>query len=536
MKKRTIITALTAVLTGITAAGTPLAAALPTAIVAEAANEQTCSAGGFEYSYVPGSDTAKVTKYTGTDTNLIIPPWVLTPEGWKTVTEIGSYFVHDTTVAPGSRYPSLRPLVSLTSVIIPAAVTRIDDNAFWNCTTLQNVGFCSDLLYIGARAFAKCSGITQLYFPSSFLSVDLEAFCECEGLTSLEIRGVCSLMGGSFSDCISLNSVQLNANCHASDGAFNGCTSLDTINGVCPWNKSAYTNYHAEPRFTTNQTIRSIYLNCFSDSSRVKFNDDYCTALCDYVVSTETKPWMKDALKARQLFQWVCDHCHFEPNNANFHKFENQDYSSVFLSYGLYGEGESVCAGYSKAYSMLLSAAGIESYLVRSDLNALGIANNDVEYWGGTGHMWNMVKIGGKYYQCDVSNADTSGRGFECFLLSDQKMLTDIHNNWYKPTKVADHCAHPYLTYDEAAGRAALSQCTTTYTDTNHDGIRDNDYNLNGSYTTADLTYVAATAPFFNNGFVLNNNSLSIFLNYLVAANLSPADVRNLAVNGYHII
>ena len=49
MKKRTIITALTAVLTGITAAGTPLAAALPTAIVAEAANEQTCSAGGFEY-------------------------------------------------------------------------------------------------------------------------------------------------------------------------------------------------------------------------------------------------------------------------------------------------------------------------------------------------------------------------------------------------------------------------------------------------------------------------------------------------------
>jgi hypothetical protein len=447
---------------------------------------------------------------------------------------VDSYFVHDTTVKPGSYYPSLEPLVSLKSVTFPSTITRIEANAFWNCSTIQTLNFSSDLLSIGYRAFEGCNGITQLIFPSSFLSLEEQAFHMCEGLRYLEIQGVSAMMSEAFGSCINLNSVRLNANCHA-DGAFNDCTGLSRINGSTPWNAASYAQYHTEPCFSSNSAIRAIYQNCFADSTNVKFVNDICTALCDYIVSTETKPWMNDALKARQLFQWVINHCHFEPNHYEFGKFNNQDYSSVFMSYALNGEGESVCAGYSKAYSMLLSAAGIESYLVRSDLNALGLANNDVEYWGGTGHMWNMVKIGGKYYQCDVSIGDTSGRGFECFLLSDQKMLSDIHSNWYKPTKIADHGKHPYLTYNEATGRAALNQCTQNYQDSNHDGIFDNDYNLSGSYSIDDLRYVNMTAPYFTNGFVLNNNSVSIFLNYLVLANLSPSDIRTMALNGQHI-
>ena len=430
MKKHTIITALTAVLTGISAAGIPLAAELPTAIVAEAAEEQTFTDGAYEYSYVPGSDSVTVTKYRGSATSISIPAWAYSPEGWKTVTTVDSYFVHDTTVPPGGKYPSLEPLVSLKSVTFPSTITRIEANAFWNCSTIQTLNFSSDLLSIGYSAFESCNGITQLVFSSSFLSIDEMAFHMCEGLRYLEIQGVSAMMRNAFGACINLNSVRLSANCHARDGAFDDCTGLSRINGSTPWNAASYAQYHTEPCFSTNSAIRAIYQNCFADSTNVKFVNDICTALCDYIVSTETKPWMNDALKARQLFQWVIDHCHFEPNHYEFGNFNNQDYSSVFMSYALNGEGESVCSGYSKAYSMLLSAAGIESYLVRSDLNALGLANNDVEYWGGTGHMWNMVKIGGKYYQCDVSNADTSGRGFACFLLSDQRMLKDIHNNW----------------------------------------------------------------------------------------------------------
>ena len=66
MKKRTIITALTAAVTGLSAAAVPLAAELPTAIVAEAASNGT-----FQYS-VSGGEVRRKER--------ILEKWVCTTE------------------------------------------------------------------------------------------------------------------------------------------------------------------------------------------------------------------------------------------------------------------------------------------------------------------------------------------------------------------------------------------------------------------------------------------------------------------------
>ena len=102
---------------------------------------------------------------------------------------------------------------------------------------------------------------------------------------------------------------------------------------------------------------------------------------------------MCDALKARQLHDWLIRHCEYEDeaNGETLDDNENHVASSVFLSYAINtrgsGVGETVCDGFAKAYTMLLSKVGIESYYIGHDL-----------------HVWNLVKIDGKFYHVDVTS------------------------------------------------------------------------------------------------------------------------------------
>lgn len=67
---------------------------------------------------------------------------------------------------------------------------------------------------------------------------------------------------------------------------------------------------------------------------------------------------------------------------------ENQNIASVFLN------GKSVCQGYAEAFQYLLKHSGVQSILVS------GTANNGTKT---EPHAWNLVCIGGKYYQFDVT-------------------------------------------------------------------------------------------------------------------------------------
>lgn len=67
---------------------------------------------------------------------------------------------------------------------------------------------------------------------------------------------------------------------------------------------------------------------------------------------------------------------------------ESQNILSVFLN------GKSVCQGYAEAFQYLLKHSGIQSILVS------GTASNGTETQP---HAWNLVSIGGNYYQFDVT-------------------------------------------------------------------------------------------------------------------------------------
>ena len=73
--------------------------------------------------------------------------------------------------------------------------------------------------------------------------------------------------------------------------------------------------------------------------------------------------------------------------------------------------GEAVCEGYARTAQLLLNLSGIANYIV--------IGESDMTDSGRTGHMWNVVTIGGENYYLDVTwdDIDEQTEGVDgCYL------------------------------------------------------------------------------------------------------------------------
>ncbi|MGN0670121.1 MAG: transglutaminase domain-containing protein [Oscillospiraceae bacterium] len=101
---------------------------------------------------------------------------------------------------------------------------------------------------------------------------------------------------------------------------------------------------------------------------------------------------------------------------------------------------KSVCEGYSKAFSYLCQSVGIECLLV-SGIGTTSLSSGP--------HMWNMVKVDGKWYHMDVTWDDpltTNGKPtlrYDYFLLSEAKIKEDhtIDNTFKIPTATSNYAA-----------------------------------------------------------------------------------------------
>ena len=81
------------------------------------------------------------------------------------------------------------------------------------------------------------------------------------------------------------------------------------------------------------------------------------------------------------------------------YKFTDHDQTA----YGALVEGEAVCAGYARAYQLLLHRAGIDSWTVNGTSKSPSSGQS-------VAHAWNTVKLDGKWYYTDVTWDDQYNR------------------------------------------------------------------------------------------------------------------------------
>ena len=199
--------------------------------------------------------------------HLVIPAKI----GDEEIKEIGRYAFEDCTGLTSVHLPAsltkigycaFRGCTGLTSISLPANLTTIGEYAFYSCTGLTSVHLPANLTEIGEAAFEGCTGLTSLTIdsanakyktegnilynkagttlifaaggltsaniPDTVTTIGVGAFASCTGLTSISLPANLTEIGKyAFYECTGLTSIRLPANlAQIGRGAFYGCEGL----------------------------------------------------------------------------------------------------------------------------------------------------------------------------------------------------------------------------------------------------------------------------------------------------------------------
>jgi hypothetical protein len=119
---------------------------------------------------------------------------------------------------------------TLTQIILPAAVTAIDNYAFQG-TGLTSIVLPEGFMTLGAASFRYCAGLKAIEFPSSVTSLGSSTFSGCFQLKIIVIpNGVTAIGGYTFSECSNLEIVYISSTVATiGNYAFRGCNKLSAI-------------------------------------------------------------------------------------------------------------------------------------------------------------------------------------------------------------------------------------------------------------------------------------------------------------------
>ena len=236
-----------------------------------------------DYTYTISSEKATITKYTGSDTAIILPEKL----GKYPVTAIGENAFKDNktlqTVLCSGAITTLGEhafsgCVSLTTVTLPNALTVIGLYAFDGCTALESIVLPDSVTTIGYRAFANCTKLSSINIPLNWTTVNIwnggDIFKGCVKLTSLTVpEGITAIPNYAFEDCNYLQTITLPSTLTSiGESAFSGCIALNNVTvpiGTTSLGESAFKGCTSLTTITLPDGLTVIGLYAF----------DGCTAL-----------------------------------------------------------------------------------------------------------------------------------------------------------------------------------------------------------------------------------------------------------------
>lgn len=93
------------------------------------------------------------------------------------------------TVKPNKDGVITRCRKDVKEAVIPAGVTKIGAEAFYDCTSLTSVVIPSSVKKIGEDAFEYCKSLSSVEIPSSVTEIGVMAFWGCKALAAVEFGG-----------------------------------------------------------------------------------------------------------------------------------------------------------------------------------------------------------------------------------------------------------------------------------------------------------------------------------------------------------
>lgn len=110
-------------------------------------------------------------------------------------------------------------------------VTKISEDAFFECTDLLSVSIPNTVTSIEVAAFGGCVKLKTIDIPSNVKTIGWGAFQECSTLTTVSIpNSVTSIGGNAFEGCKKLESIIIPSSVTSiGQNAFKGCSNLSSI-------------------------------------------------------------------------------------------------------------------------------------------------------------------------------------------------------------------------------------------------------------------------------------------------------------------
>jgi hypothetical protein len=117
------------------------------------------------------------------------------------------------------------------SYAIPNGVTNLGAFAFSGCIHLTSMTIPNSVATIGGQAFFGCSGLTNVTISDSVTSIGISAFEGCTSLTNVSIPNSVTTIGSeAFEDCYGLTSLNLGSGVSSIGAeAFYECSSLTSV-------------------------------------------------------------------------------------------------------------------------------------------------------------------------------------------------------------------------------------------------------------------------------------------------------------------
>ena len=172
----------------------------------------------------------------------------------ENVTTMGAYVFYNCT--------------SLTNIVFGSRLSAIPNYAFYGCGALQQIVIPDNVTSIGSSAFSGCSSLRQIALPDNVTSIGSSVFHNCTGVTNVVFGcGLTSISSSAFSGCSSLRQIALPDNVTSiGSSAFYNCTGVTNVVfgcGLTSISSSAFSGCSSLRQLAIPDTVTSIGSSAF---------------------------------------------------------------------------------------------------------------------------------------------------------------------------------------------------------------------------------------------------------------------------------